>query len=306
MVTDDVRNSRRFNVSFPCHVSGIFHRHARPLSLYPPVTYSQASDYSVTDGLKKTMLLIGTPLVVTCWRSFIHNWRSSWCHSWSHCDPHPPLSSVSGVSGLSKWRIRFKKYFAVRMTCAAWLIFTINDSSVSVLIFVEDNASFMSLTQDVCFYSGRNTLREWVFMYHPSNVLCSSSCPYPTSFLKEGGHFVSGVLMAVVVGIVYGWPIEPHFLRDISNVGNQLLWWWCHWWIHPSIHQWLWYPLLRCLPLQDGLLTAVLFSAGCPPPTIFLKESGLSCFRGYDGCSGWNSVWMTNRAALFARYIQCW
>ena len=42
-----------------------------------------------------------------------------------------------------------------------------------------------------------------------------------------------------------------------------------------------------------------------PPPTSFLKESGLSCFRGSDGCSGRNSVWMTNRAAIFARSIQC-
>ena len=45
--------------------------------------------------------------------------------------------------------------------------------------------------------------------------------------------------------------------------------------------------------------------SSCPYPTSFLKESGLSCFRGSDVCSGQNSVWMTNRAALFARYIQC-
>ena len=42
-----------------------------------------------------------------------------------------------------------------------------------------------------------------------------------------------------------------------------------------------------------------------PPPPVSLKESGLSCFRGYDGCSGWNSVWMTNRAVIFAQSIQC-
>ena len=35
------------------------------------------------------------------------------------------------------------------MTCAAWLIFPINDFSVSVLIFVEANASFMSLVNAV-------------------------------------------------------------------------------------------------------------------------------------------------------------
>ena len=143
MVTDDARNSRRFNVSFPCHASEIFHRRARPFSLHPPMPYSQASDHSVTDGLTKTMLLIGNPLVVTCWRNLIHSWRSWRCHSWRLCSPHfPPL--------VSKRRSRFKKYCAGRMTCAAWLSFLINDSRVSVLIFVEANASLMSL----CHASG--------------------------------------------------------------------------------------------------------------------------------------------------------
>ena len=48
----------------------------------------------------------------------------------------------------------------------------------------------------------------------------------------------------------------------------------------------------------------VLCSASFPYPASLLKESGSSRFRGYDGCSGRNSVWMTNRAALFARSIQ--
>ena len=42
-----------------------------------------------------------------------------------------------------------------------------------------------------------------------------------------------------------------------------------------------------------------------PPPPVSLKESGSYCFRGYDGCSGWNSVWMTNRAVIFSQSIQC-
>ena len=49
----------------------------------------------------------------------------------------------------------------------------------------------------------------------------------------------------------------------------------------------------------------VLCLASCPYPASFLKESGSSCFRGYDACSGRNSVWMTNRAAFFAQFIQC-
>ena len=49
----------------------------------------------------------------------------------------------------------------------------------------------------------------------------------------------------------------------------------------------------------------ILCSASCPSPASFLKESESSRFRGSDGCSGWNSVWMTKRAALFAQSIQC-
>ena len=128
MVNADARNSRRLNVILPCHAEGIFHRHARPLSMYPPMPYSQASGHSVTEGLTKTMLLIGTPLVETYQRSFIHSWRSSGCHSWSRYGTHfPPLSS--------KWRSPFKKYHADRMTGAARLSFLINDSSASVLNF---------------------------------------------------------------------------------------------------------------------------------------------------------------------------
>ena len=49
----------------------------------------------------------------------------------------------------------------------------------------------------------------------------------------------------------------------------------------------------------------VLCPAIFPSPAIFLKESGSSNSRGSDGCSGRNSVWITNRAALSARSIQC-
>ena len=48
-------------------------------------------------------------------------------------------------------------------------------------------------------------------------------------------------------------------------------------------------------------LCSVIFTL----PISFLKETGSSHFRGSDGCSGRNSVWMTSRSALFARYIQC-
>ena len=90
------------------------------------------------------------------------------------------------------------------MTCAARLSFPINNSRVSVLIFVRSNAYFMSVVQSVCFSSGRNTLRERVFMYHHRHVFCSASFPLPLVSLRGVDCLVSGVMMAVVVGIVYG------------------------------------------------------------------------------------------------------
>ena len=42
-----------------------------------------------------------------------------------------------------------------------------------------------------------------------------------------------------------------------------------------------------------------------PPPASFLNKSGSSYFRGSYGYSGRNSVWMTKRAAIFARSIKC-
>ena len=49
----------------------------------------------------------------------------------------------------------------------------------------------------------------------------------------------------------------------------------------------------------------VFFSDIFTSPASFLKESGSSHFSGSDGCGVRNSVYMTNRAALFAWSIQC-
>ena len=93
----------------------------------------------------------------------------------------------------------------------------------------------------------------------PTLGMSSSGIVVPTLpvSLRTVDSLVSGVLMAVAVGRVYGWPIEPQFLRDLSNVHHRPLWWWCHWWIHPLMPQWMGFPLLRGMPFQDGLLTAV-------------------------------------------------
>ena len=74
-IADD-RNYNSFSVIFPCHSDGIFYRHAKSFLLYPSMPYLQVSDHIFTYGLKKTMLLIGTPLEVTCWRNLIHGWIS--------------------------------------------------------------------------------------------------------------------------------------------------------------------------------------------------------------------------------------
>ena len=115
------------------------------------------------------------------------------------------------------WRSGFKKYWAGGITWAALLGLPINDSSVSILIFVEANTLLMLFVQDVCSSFGRNTLKKWLFMYHPRHVFRLASFPSPPIFLRESELFHSSVL---------------------------------------------------------------------------------------DACSGRNSVWMTNKAALFARSIQ--
>ena len=48
-----------------------------------------------------------------------------------------------------------------------------------------------------------------------------------------------------------------------------------------------------------------MFSSNFSSLTSFLKESGSSCLRGSNGCSGRNSVWITNRAAIFESSIHC-
>ena len=187
-------------MSFPWHAAGILHRHARPFSLYPPISYSQASDHSVTDGLKNNMLLIGTPLVVTRWKNFIHSWRFWQCHSWSNCGDHC-------LTLFNKWRSRFKKYRYGGMTCALWLSFPINYSSVSVLTFVEANASlcqwyrlFVSILLGIL--SDSECLCPTLGMFGAQLVF-----PPPPVSLKRVDHLISGVLMAVVVGRLYEWPI---------------------------------------------------------------------------------------------------
>ena len=46
----------------------------------------------------------------------------------------------------------------------------------------------------------------------------------PTVSFRMVDRLVSGVLVAVVVRIVYGLPIELHFLRDLSSFFHLPLW----------------------------------------------------------------------------------
>ena len=127
-----------------------------------------------------------------------------------------------------------------------------------------------------------------------SRCLCTTlgmSCAWivvpPLSvFLRRVDHLVSGVLMDVVVGRVYGWPIEPHFFRNISNVRHRPLWWWCRWQIHPLMTPWMWCPLLRGLPFQDGFLTSVSPPVGVRIGVAILVHMCPRIHPGSDSCLG--------------------
>ena len=81
--------------------------------------------------------------------------------------------------------------------------------------------------------------------------------PPPQFSLRIFDHLVSGVMMAVMVGIVYGWPTEPLFLRVLSNLCHWLLWRWFNQWTHPLMPLWLWCPLLGGPPFKYGFSTVV-------------------------------------------------
>ena len=89
----------------------------------------QASDHNVTVGVVKTMLFIGTTFSMTHWRIFIQRWSYCLCQDWNRCGPHIfPL--------LRMWYSQIRKYLAGGMMCAVWLIFPMQDSILSVFIFL--------------------------------------------------------------------------------------------------------------------------------------------------------------------------
>ena len=94
--------------------------------------------------------------------------------------------------------------------------------------------------------------------------------------------------MAVVARRVYGWPIELHFLRDLSNVCHRLLWWWCRQWINPFMPLCLWCTLLRGLPFQDGLLNVVYTPVGVRIYVVSLDNLCPKICPGVD-ISHWQS-----------------
>ena len=87
-------------------------------------------------------------------------------------------SSVSGTAGLKI--IKLVGWHVLR----DWF-FPINNSSVSVFIFVEANVLCISVAQDVYLSFISNNLRKWVCMSHPRHFLCLASFPSPTSFLRK-------------------------------------------------------------------------------------------------------------------------
>ena len=115
----------------------------------------------------------------------------------------------------------------------------------------------MSVVQAVCFLSCRNSLREWVFMSHPRHVLCSASCPSPASFLKEigsssfrGSDGCSGRKSVWMTDRAALFAQSIKCLTSTVMVMMSLIDW-------STMPLWLWFPLLRGMPLQDGLMTAI-------------------------------------------------
>ena len=93
--------------------------------------------------------------------------------------------------------------------------FQINDSSVSLLchlsrLFVSIQFGIPSESECLCPNLGMSF--AWLVV------------PPMTVSLRRVDPIVSGVLMAVVVGIVYGLPIHQRFLRYLSSVLNRLVW----------------------------------------------------------------------------------
>ena len=74
--TKEARNSSSFSVSTTFHLGSMYQSHSMPLSLYPLIPYFQALDHSVTVGIMKNRLFIGTPSSVKNWKIFIKVWRS--------------------------------------------------------------------------------------------------------------------------------------------------------------------------------------------------------------------------------------
>ena len=149
--------------------------------------------------------MIGTPLVMTCSRS----WRSSRYHSWSRWGPHFTLSSVIGVDGLRSIEL------------AGWQV--LRDWAFQLTIPAYMSEFLLKLTPLLCHWS-RLFVSLQVRIPSESECLCTNLVmvcarlvvPPPQVSLRRVDHLVSGVLMAVVLVIVYRWPIDPQFFKYIQ------------------------------------------------------------------------------------------
>ena len=92
------------------------------------------------------------------------------CQNWSRCGPQ--LFPV-----FRSWHSRFSKYLSGVMICATLFSLPVRDSSLCVFILVKDRDYLMSCTQAVSFYLCMNSLRVWVWMFHPRQILCLSNRP---------------------------------------------------------------------------------------------------------------------------------
>ena len=176
----EASNSIRFNVRMPCNLGDIQQRHTLNLLFYCPKPYLRASYHSVTIGIMKTIVFIGTTFSVNhCSILIQRGWSCLYQYLISYGPHFFPL--------FRRWCNRFRNPFYGGMMCVAWLSLPMRSSGLSVFIFVEDRYALMSCTQYVYFSLGRNTFIKRVWMSQTKHVLRSASQSYPSILRSERG-----------------------------------------------------------------------------------------------------------------------
>ena len=197
MDVDVAKNSSMLILKTPWNYDGMCQCHARPLSLYPPAKYSHVSDHSVTVGVAKIMLFIGTNLDVTHWRNLMHKRRYYLWLNRRCCGTHFFTLPI-------KCRSIVRKYHASEMKCAELLRLPMRHFSLYIFIFVKARDSLMIFIQVTYFLLVNNKPNDIFWMSHTSHINWGG--------LRHGAD----VIWCVSVVMLDFWPVPP-------KLGHQLL-----------------------------------------------------------------------------------